>query len=110
MTAAHFSDPPASISQLDFDYIRALVRKKSSIVLDDGKMYLVISRLSPLAREHGFSSVGAFISHLQSSAHGELHTLAVEAIATTETSFFRDLHPFVELRDTILPELIKSPA
>ena len=108
MTAAHFSDPPASINQLDFDYIRALVRKKSSIVLDDGKMYLVISRLVPLAREHGFSSVGTFVSHLQSNAHGELHTLAVEAIATTETSFFRDLHPFVELRDTILPELIKA--
>jgi chemotaxis protein methyltransferase CheR len=108
MTAAHFSDPPASINQLDFDYIRALVRKKSSIVLDAGKMYLVISRLSPLAREQGFTSVGALISHLQSNAHGELHTLAVEAIATTETSFFRDLHPFVELRDTILPDLIKA--
>jgi chemotaxis protein methyltransferase CheR len=108
MTAEHFSDPPSSISQLDYDYIRALVRKESSIVLDDGKMYLVISRLSPLARENNFSSVGAFISHLQSAAQGELHTLAVEAIATTETSFFRDLHPFVELRDTILPDLIKA--
>jgi chemotaxis protein methyltransferase CheR len=108
MTAKHFSDSPASINQLDFDYIRALVRKRSSIVLDDGKMYLVTSRLSPLAREHDFPSVGAFISHLQSSAEGELHTLSVEAIATTETSFFRDLHPFVELRETILPELIKA--
>jgi len=108
MTAEHFSEPQASISQLDFDYIRALVREESSIVLDDGKMYLVISRLSPLARENDFPSVGAFISHLQSAVHGELHTLAVEAIATTETSFFRDLHPFVEIRDTILPELIRT--
>lgn len=108
MTAENFSDLPASISRHDFDYIRALVRKESSIVLDDGKMYLVISRLSPLAREHAFPSVGALISRLQSTAHGELHTLAVEAIATTETSFFRDLHPFVELRETILPELIKN--
>ncbi len=65
MTAEHFSEPQASISQLHFDYIRAMVREESSIVLDDGKMYLVISRLSPLAREHGFASVGAFISHLQ---------------------------------------------
>ena len=108
MTAELFSEPQASISQLHFDYIRAMVREESSIVLDDGKMYLVISRLSPLAREHDFPSVGTFISHLQSTVHGELHTLAVEAIATTETSFFRDLHPFVELRDTILPELIKT--
>jgi chemotaxis protein methyltransferase CheR len=108
MTADRFSESPVSISQLDFDYIRALVRKESSIVLDDGKMYLVTSRLAPLAREHGFETVGSLISHLQSSAHGELHTLAVEAIATTETSFFRDLHPFVELRDNILPELVAS--
>ena len=108
MTAENFAEPQASISQLDFDRIRAMVRKESSIVLDDGKMYLVISRLTPLAREHSFPSVGAFISHLQSTAHGELHTLAVEAIVTTETSFFRDLHPFVELRDNILPELIKN--
>ncbi len=108
MTAENFAEPQASISQLDFDYIRAMVRKESSIVLDDGKMYLVISRLSPLAREHSFPTVGAFISHLQATAHGELHTLAVEAIVTTETSFFRDLHPFVELRDNILPELIKN--
>ena len=108
MTADHFAEPQASISQLDFDYVRALVRQESSIALDDGKMYLVISRLSPLARENDFPSVGAFISHLQSAARGELHTLAVEAIVTTETSFFRDLHPFVELRDKILPELIKT--
>jgi chemotaxis protein methyltransferase CheR len=108
MTAEHFSDPPASISSLHFDYIRALVRQESSIVLDDGKMYLVVSRLAPLAREHDFASVGAFISHLQASAQGELHILAVEAIATTETSFFRDLHPFVEIREKILPELIKT--
>jgi chemotaxis protein methyltransferase CheR len=107
MTREYLSEPQASISQRDFDCIRALVRRESSIILDDGKMYLVTSRLSPLAREYGFSSVGAFISHLRSNTHGELHTLAVEAIATTETSFFRDLHPFVELRDTILPELIK---
>jgi chemotaxis protein methyltransferase CheR len=108
MTAEPFAEPQASISQLDFDYIRAMVRKESSIVLDDGKMYLVISRLSPLAREHSFPSVGTFISHLQATAQGELHTLAVDAIVTTETSFFRDLHPFVELRDNILPELIKN--
>ena len=107
MTAEHSPEPQTSISQHGFDYIRAMLRRESSIVLDDGKMYLVISRLSPLARESEFPSVGAFISHLQSSAFGELHTLAVEAIATTETSFFRDHHPFAELRDTILPELIR---
>jgi chemotaxis protein methyltransferase CheR len=107
MSDGYSSSSPA-VSQVDFDYVRNLVRRESSIVLDDGKGYLVVSRLAPLAREHDFSSVGAMISHLREAPEGELHTLTVEAIATTETSFFRDLHPFVELRDTILPKIIQT--
>jgi len=99
---------PKPLGPLDFDYIRALVRKESSIVLDGSKTYLVTSRLLPLARAHGFETVGALISELQTTAYGELHTLSVEAIATTETSFFRDHHPFVALRDEIIPELVRS--
>jgi chemotaxis protein methyltransferase CheR len=103
-----YTNSPAAISQVDFDYVRDLVRRESSIVLDDGKMYLIVSRLAPLARENDFSSVGALIARLRESPEGDLHTLAVEAIVTTETSFFRDLHPFVELRDTVLPEIIQA--
>jgi len=98
--------PP--LTRLDFEYVRSLVRRESAIVLDDSKTYLVVSRLLPVARNHGFETVGALISNLQASPHGDLHTLAVEAIATTETSFFRDLHPFIALQDEILPELIQK--
>jgi chemotaxis protein methyltransferase CheR len=107
MNHSDLPDPQLAISQLDFDFVRNLVRRESSIDLDQSKAYLVISRLSPVAREHGFDSVGALISHLQSSAGGALHGSIVEAIATTETSFFRDLHPFNALRDEVLPELIR---
>ena len=65
MNHSKLPDPQLSIGQLDFDFIRALVRRKSSIALDGSKAYLVISRLGPIAREHGFDSVGALISHLQ---------------------------------------------
>jgi chemotaxis protein methyltransferase CheR len=98
--------PP--LSRLDFEYVRGLVRNESSIILDDSKTYLVTSRLLPLARANGFTTVGAFISKLQASPHGELHEKAVEALVTTETSFFRDLHPFFAIRDEILPELIEK--
>ena len=106
------NDPPGGglfpITPGDFDYIRALVRRESAISLDLGKTYLVNSRLLPLARTEGFASAGQLISHLQSTAHGHLHLQAVEAIATTETSFFRDLHPFFALREQIIPELIQQ--
>jgi len=108
MTRPTVPEQPASLGPLDFDYIRALVRKESSIVLDGSKTYLVTSRLLPVARAHGFETVGALISQLQSTPYGELHTLVVEAIATTETSFFRDHHPFVALRDEIIPELVSQ--
>ena len=96
-----------SLGPLDFDYIRALVRKESSIVLDGSKTYLVTSRLLPIARTHGHETVGALICQLQTTPYGELHTKVIEAIATTETSFFRDHHPFAALRDEIIPELVQ---
>jgi chemotaxis protein methyltransferase CheR len=101
---AFHQDPP--LARIDFEYIRALVRRESAIALDDSKAYLVASRLLPVARDNGFDSVGALITHLQSDPRSGLHGEVVEAIATTETSFFRDLHPFSALRDEILPGLI----
>jgi chemotaxis protein methyltransferase CheR len=42
---------------------------------------------------------------------GELHRAVVESLAITETSFFRDLHPFEALKNVILPErLTNRPA
>jgi len=105
-----FPADQAPLSRLDFEYVRALVLKESSIVLDDSKTYLVNSRLMPLARNNGFDGVGSLIAHLQAGPPGDLHTLTVEAIVTTETSFFRDLHPFTALRDEILPELVQVRA
>ncbi len=108
MNGPTFPPEQPPLTRLDFEYVRSLVRKESAIVLDDSKTYLVVSRLLPVARHHGFETVGALISNLQATGQGVLHTLTVEAIATTETSFFRDLHPFVALRDEILPELIQK--
>lgn len=108
MTVVSHIDPPSALSSLDFEWIRALVHRETSIALDASKAYLVTSRLAPLARENGYESISALVSHLRTSGHGELHELAVEAIATTETSFFRDIHPFTALRDVILPELVEK--
>lgn len=108
MNTPTFPTEQPPLTRLDFEYVRSLVRKESAIVLDDSKTYLVVSRLLPVARHHGFETVGALISNLQATPQGDLHTLTVEAIATTETSFFRDIHPFVALRDEVLPELIQK--
>jgi chemotaxis protein methyltransferase CheR len=108
MSGSRLPESQLPVSSLEFEYVRSLVRRESAIVLDDSKKYLVSSRLLPLAKEHGFDSVAALVSRLQASPQGTLHTLVVEAIATTETSFFRDIHPFTALRDEILPKLLRE--
>lgn len=92
----------------DFDFVRALVKQHSSISLDDTKGYLISSRLLPIARSEGFESVSKLITHLRSRPHGTIHSQVLEAVATTETSFFRDFHPFEALRDQVIPDLIRK--
>ncbi|MFN8545612.1 MAG: protein-glutamate O-methyltransferase CheR [Candidatus Binatia bacterium] len=90
----------------EFEYIQKLVRERSAIVLEDGKVYLADSRLAPLAREEGFQSITELVAQLRGERFGRLHRRVVEAMTTNETSFFRDLHPFEALRSAIFPELV----
>jgi chemotaxis protein methyltransferase CheR len=103
-TNVHLPEP---IADSDFLYIRELVKDRTAIDLDSSKVYLVNARLLPIARSAGFGSVVQLIRQLRSSGFGELHSQSVEAIVTTETSFFRDYFPFDALRRTIIPEIIQ---
>ncbi len=99
-----------SIGSSEFDYIRSMVRAHSSIVLDNGKEYLVDQRLTPLAREEGFASIQELVGCLRAGAFNGLHLKVVEAMTTNETSFFRDIHPFQALRQAVLPDCISKRA
>jgi chemotaxis protein methyltransferase CheR len=96
-----------TIDDRDFNFVRQLVRDRAAIVLDDGKHYLVVNRLSLLARREGIESAHAVIAQLRAAPDGPLQRKVVEAMATTETLFFRDRKPYEALRNTILPELIR---
>lgn len=97
---------PEPVSGPEFDYVRELVRDRTAISLDKSKVYLVNARLMPLARQEGFNSVPAYIRFLRSRPYGDSHRSAVEAVVTTETSFFRDHFPFEALRQEVIPELM----
>jgi chemotaxis protein methyltransferase CheR len=99
---------PEPVGGADFDYIRGLVRDNTSIALDSTKVYLVNARLLPVARHAGIESVVALIKHLRSRPFGDLHSRAVEAIVTTETSFFRDFFPFEALRQDVIPDIMSE--
>ena len=93
-----------------FEYFRRLVVERAGIVLDPGKEYLIESRLGPVARSQGFGSLDELASCLAGSGQGPLHRQVVEAIATNETAWFRDAHPFEAIRNAVLPGLIEARA
>ena len=94
------------IAKADFDYICELVYKRSAIVLDSGKEYLVQSRLVSVASQHGCASLAELVTRLRTQPSGILPQAVIEAMTTNETSFFRDLHPFEALKKTVIPELL----
>jgi chemotaxis protein methyltransferase CheR len=96
-----------SMTTVEFDYLRGLVREQSAIVLDSGKEYLVEARLAGLVREQGMSTVTDLVAKLRGVRDGPLHTQVVEAITTNETLFFRDPPLWETLRKEILPELVE---
>lgn len=96
-----------SISAPDFDYVRTLVCDQAGIVLENGKEYLVESRLGPLAKRSGYASLDSLVAALRRS-DATLRRTVVEAMTTNETTFFRDIEPFEALRKHVVPELLAA--
>lgn len=98
-----------SISKTDFDYVSELAYSQAALVIEPGKEYLVETRLAPLAEQAGCASLAEYIKQLRSEPRvNGVHHRAVEALATNETFFFRDYHPFEALRRFILPPLLEK--
>jgi chemotaxis protein methyltransferase CheR len=97
-----------TISPVDFDYLRRLMREQTAIVLDAGKEYLAESRLANLVSQEGFASLSELLHQLRASPFNGLHRKVVNAMTNNETWFFRDVLPFQALRAKIVPELIAA--
>ena len=93
------------ITSEDYSYLSTLLRTRSGLALGPGKEYLLESRLPPVAKAYGFSSVIELVATLRTGPHRDLVKAVCDAMTTGETFFFRDTLPFELLRTTILPEL-----
>jgi len=91
-------------------FLRQLVYRRSAIVLEADKDYLIDSRLSPLVRELGLGSMDELVCKLRANLAAPLVTQVIEAMTTNETFFFRDFHPFEALKLRLVPELLKARA
>lgn len=99
-----------SVSPADFLFFREWLRHRAAILLEDGKEYLVDSRLEPVARKAGLAGVDAVIQKLRGTPPPGLEVAVIEALTTNETSFFRDWKPFEALRQVVVPGALATRA
>jgi len=90
-----------------FNFFTTLLEKTSGISYREGKDYLLESRLTELAVSLGYKSIDDLYQKLKTSLTPQLLAQLIDALTTNETYFFRDEHPFVALKNTVLPELFK---
>ena len=98
------------MTPLDYDFLRRLLKERSGLVLSGDKEYLVESRLLPVARKLGLSSLTELVSKLRAPGSERIVIDVVEAMTTNESFFYRDKIPFDHFREGILPSLIKARA
>jgi chemotaxis protein methyltransferase CheR len=92
----------------DYDFLRKCLKDRSGLVLSADKQYLVESRLLPVARKAGLTTLGELVGMLRDAHDPALMTTVVEAMTTNESFFFRDKAPFEHFRATIMPALIEA--
>ncbi|MPV38073.1 CheR family methyltransferase [Georgenia subflava] len=89
-----------SMSSSSFSYVTSLLRRTCAVDLHRGKRYLVESRLARLAHARGHTGADAvdrYVGRLRAGADRNEAERVVEALMTTETSWFRDGSPFAAL-------------
>jgi len=96
------------ITPAAFESLSRLLYAQCGLVLEPGKEYLVRGRLTPIMEKHRCQSLDQLLQRIQTNGSTGLLTEVIEAMVTTETSFFRDFHPFETLRKTVLPALIEQ--
>jgi chemotaxis protein methyltransferase CheR len=92
----------------DAEMVASLCAARAGLKIDPEKTYLLESRLAPVARRDGFTSIDEMLQALRANREERLIWAVVEAMTMGETSFFRDRRPFRHFRDDVLPTLARK--
>lgn len=94
----------------DFELLSNILKERSGLVLSEDKIYLLESRLTPIARKRGLETLEDLISQVRMHRKEDMLNEITEAMTTNESFFFRDNTPFDLFKETVLPELLVSRA
>ena len=92
-----------SLKPDEFKFLCELLRKRSGLAIGEDKLYLVESRLPPIAKAHGIASLSDLVTTLRLRPTEALIYEVNEAMTTNESSFFRDNKPYDYLRKQLIP-------
>jgi len=95
----------SSIHSENYRFLQEHVYSQAGIVLEDNKHYLFESRLTPIVRRLGLSSINDLCAMLKVARGAEVGRQVVEAMTTNETYFFRDPAHYEAIRTALLPRL-----
>jgi len=91
-----------------FAYLQDFLVRKSGLVLDDSKLYLIRSRVQTLLRNFEISDMDTLAQQIKRDERGALAQHFLDVMTTNETLFFRDAYPFDALKTLIFPELVHA--
>ncbi len=89
----------------DFEHVARLAREEAGLELKSDKIFFAETRLASVARREGLASVEALVERLRAGDDPALSRAAAEALASQETSFFRDRAVFDRLQNEVFPAL-----
>jgi chemotaxis protein methyltransferase CheR len=92
----------------NFAYMAALAKQRSGLVLREDKVYLLESRLMPIARREGIETLDQFVEKLRRENDFNAVNAVVEALTTNETLFFRDTQPFQVFKEQVMPHILAT--
>jgi chemotaxis protein methyltransferase CheR len=93
----------------DFDFVAKLLKDRSGLVITRDKAYLLESRLTPVARKRGMKGLDDLVGGLRTAGEDLLREVT-EAMTTNESFFFRDIKPFDQFKNVVLPHMLATRA
>jgi len=97
------------LSTAEYRLLTAFV-KRPGLVLSRDKVYLLESRLLPVARKWQIRGLPELAEAIRTRREEALIRDVTEAMTTNESSFYRDQKPFELFRSFVLPTLMKTRA
>jgi chemotaxis protein methyltransferase CheR len=99
------------LTKQEFELLRSLIYQQAGICLRETKIALLKSRLTRRLRHYGYHTFAQYYDHLKHhDPQGRELQEMMNAVTTNKTSFFRENHHFVCLKERVLEPARRAAA